>query len=79
MMVPGRTQTLRGLDLPRTEPAGKKIEEVHAVLDEDAAAFAAIPEPVFGRQPLVARVVFEVGVEQISERFAFQELPDCIE
>jgi hypothetical protein len=44
---------------PAAEQQVRGVEEVDAVLDEDAAAALLVPEPVLGRQVLVARVVLE--------------------
>ena len=43
---PGRTPALGRHDPPGAEPAREEVEEVDAVLDEDAAAFRPVPEPV---------------------------------
>ena len=55
------------LDPARPEPPGEQVEEVDPVLDEDAAALAAVPEPVLGRQVLVRGVVLEGPVQHLAQ------------
>ena len=71
--------TLGGLHPAGAQPAGEQVEEVDAVLDEDAAASGAVPEPVFGRQVLVGGVVLEGAVQEVAQDPAADQLPDGVE
>src|SRR5262249_1732192 len=70
---------LRRLDPPSPEPACEQVEEMHPVFNEDATALVTVPEPVLGRQALVAGVILEVGMEQLAQWFALQESLDRVE
>ncbi|GBC91419.1 hypothetical protein HRbin14_02187 [bacterium HR14] len=52
---------------------------MHPMLNKNAAALLAVPEPVVGRQSLIGGVVFKIGVEQFPQRFALNQLLDFIE
>jgi hypothetical protein len=67
------------LDAPRAEPPGEQVEEVDPVLDENATALAAIPEPVLRREVLVRGVVREGAVEHIAQHPAFHQPADGVE
>src|SRR5205823_30641 len=62
----GAEGALGGGDLARSKPAIEQIKKMHSMLDEDAAALFAVPEPMFGRQPLVAGVVLKIAVEKFA-------------
>ena len=49
-----------------------------AVLDKDAAAFRAVPEPVLRPEPLVGRVVLEIAVQEGAQRCG-RPAPDRVE
>ena len=70
---------LGGGDLAGAEPAGHQVEEVDAVLDEDAAALFAVPEPMLGGQVFVGGVVFKVAVQHGPERLSVDEAADDAE
>src|SRR5882757_10040740 len=55
------------LDSTLTQPPGEHVEEVHAVLDENAAAFGPVPEPMVDRQVLVRSVVLERTVQYLAK------------
>ena len=63
----------------RAEPAFEEIEKMHGVLDKDAAAFRAIPEPMIRPEPFVARVVFKPAVEAFAEHLGVDEPPHAVE
>ena len=62
-------RTERGLPV---EQHGRRVEEVHAVLDEDPAADRLVPEPVVGVEVLVAGVVLEAEAPHRAEQGAAQ-------
>ena len=66
-------------DLARPEPAGEEVEEMDAVLDKDAAAFRAVPEPVLRAEPLVGGVVLEVAVQEAAQRLPVDQRFDRVE
>ncbi len=57
------------------QPAFEEVEEVHPMLDEDAAAFLAIPEPVVRAQPFVTGVVFEPTMQAGPEHTGGHQIP----
>src|SRR5204862_3360925 len=63
----GPQGALGGGDAAGAEPAFKKIEEVYAVFDKNAAAFGAVPEPVVGRQIFIGGIIFKVAVKEFPE------------
>ena len=48
------------------EPAAEQVKEMHAMLDKNAAAFTAVPEPVLRGHALVAGVIFKIAVEEFT-------------
>ena len=62
MPVPGRSVRWAAATIPGAEPAAEQVEEVYAVLDEQPAALAAVPEPVFRGQAFVGGVVLKIAV-----------------
>lgn len=64
---------LGGEDASGAEPVSEEVEEVNAVLDEDAAAFGGIPEPVVRKEGFVFGFVDEEGVEGLAEETAVDD------
>ena len=77
--MPGRTPRWAATTRPGPSQPGEQVEEVHAVLDEDAAALVAIPEPVLGRQALVGGVVLEVAVQHLARAPGTRSAGDRVE
>src|SRR5687768_15136456 len=49
------------------------------MFDEDPAALAAIPEPMFRFQTFIAGVVLEITMKNFTQRFGFNEGFDRLE
>ena len=75
---PGPEPALGRLDLARAEPAGEEVEEMHAVLDEDAAALRPVPEPVFRPEVLVGGIILEGPVDQLAQHLGFDQAADRV-
>ena len=75
----GPQGALRGDDLSRAEPTFEEVEEVDAVLDENAAAFRRVPKPMIGPEAFVARGIVEGTAQAGAERAGFDEPADGVE
>src|ERR1043166_112068 len=62
----GPEGALCGNHLAWSQPAIEQVKKMDTVLDENTAAFFAIPEPMFGRQALVAGIIFKIAMEKFS-------------
>lgn len=69
---------LRCDDSSRAEPAFEEIEKVYSVLDKDAPALCAIPEPMLGRKMFIGGVVLEVAMEHLAQRLGFDQPVDRV-
>ena len=73
------TPGMKGVKDPAfTEPRTDQVEEVDAMLDEDPPTLCPVPEPVTGRQPLVARTVDQHAVQRCPQYPALDEPPHRI-
>ena len=75
---PGRTPRCAATTVPGPSQPGEQVEEVHAVLDEDAAALGSVPEPVFARQVFIRGVVLKVSVQEIAQDLGLDQVFDCV-
>ena len=74
-----RPQPQLGRDDPAgSQPAGKKIEEMHAMLDEDPSALGPVPEPVTGPQVLVGSIILKGAVQELSQHPGLHQAPDRV-
>jgi hypothetical protein len=67
---------LRRHDFARPKPHAEEIEEMDAVLDENAAADLRLPKPVPGVERGVAGVVFEERMQRRAEQAGFEDAGD---
>ena len=63
----GAQQFLSGQYFATAEPPFEEVEEMDAVLDEDAAAFLSVPEPVVGAQGLVLGRIGQHGMQRVTQ------------
>ena len=77
MMPPDRPlRLLRRHDFARPKPHAEEIEEMDAVLDENAAADLRLPKPVPGAERSVAGVVFKERMQRRAEQAGFEDAGD---
>src|SRR4029077_815051 len=64
---------LRSHDFARPKPHAEEIEEMDAVLDEDAASALRPPKPVPRSERSVAGVVFKERMQRRAEQAGFED------
>ena len=60
-------------DFARPKPHVEEVEEMDAVLDEDASADLRLPKPVPGAERGVAGVVFKERMQRCAEQAGFEK------
>ncbi|MGB7791533.1 MAG: hypothetical protein WBL39_09990 [Terrimicrobiaceae bacterium] len=63
-------------DFARSKPHAEEVEEMNAVLDENAAANLRLPKPVSGTERGVAGVVFKERMQRRAEQAGFENAGD---
>jgi hypothetical protein len=77
MMPPlGRSDCCAANDFARPKPHAEEIEEMDAVLDENAAADLRLPKPVPGAEWSVGSVVFKERMQRRAKRAGFKDAGD---
>ena len=66
-ICPGTYYSLRSYYLSRSQPAPKKIEKMHAMLNKNPATFGTVPKPMIRGKKLITSVILEISMQQFPQ------------